>query len=716
MKHHGPLLQQEIRYEHDVVHTRQRARQLATLLGFDAQEQTRIATAVSEIARNAFKYAGGGKVSFHLAPVAAGTMFTVRIRDSGPGIPHLEQVLRAEYVSPTGMGLGIVGAQRLMDEFRIDAGSPGTIVTLGKLLPRPVGTEELRRVVETLAHQASQTPLEEMQQQNQELLRALEELRLRQHELTQLNRELEDTNRGVVALYAELDEKAFSLARANDVKTRFLSNMTHEFRTPLNSILSLTRLLLDRMDGELTAEQEKQIGYIRRSAENLSELVNDLLDLAKVEAGKVLVRAGEFKVEDLFAALRGMLKPLLAANQAVTLVFEPADALPVLRTDEGKVAQILRNFISNALKYTERGEVRVRAEMHGPDTIVFSVADTGIGIAPEDRERIFEEYTQVETPLQGRLRGTGLGLPLSRKLAQLLGGDIQVDSALGQGSTFYAAIAREYRGPGEVAYVPELTTQLDPSRLPVLVVEDNREALFVYEKYVKGSGYQVVPARSVRAARALLTRLRPLAIVLDILLEDESTWDLLAELKENPATRAIPVYVVTVVENEAKALGLGADAFHRKPLERSWLLGKLAALARARRRQAVLVVDDDEVSRYLLKIALAATPYTVLEAVNGAEALARAREDCPGAVILDLGLPDLDGFAVLAGLKADAATRDIPVVVYTARPLSAADRARLADAAAVVLKQSPSPEVARAHLLAALADAHVSVAPVTSES
>ena len=269
-------------------------------------------------------------------------------------------------------------------------------------------------------------------------MRTLDELRQRQEELTRLNRELEDTNRGVVALYAELDERADHLRRADEVKTRFLSNMTHEFRTPLNSILALTRLLLDHVDGELSPEQERQVYFIRKSAENLSELVNDLLDLAKVEAGKIVVRPAEFEVRNLFGALRGMLRPLLL-NTSVNLVFDEPEGIPPLNTDEGKVSQILRNFISNALKFTEQGEVRVSAKL-SPDgrSVVFSVTDTGIGIAPEHQDIIFQEFTQLENAVQRKVRGTGLGLPLSKKLAELLGGSVSVASELGLGSTFSA--------------------------------------------------------------------------------------------------------------------------------------------------------------------------------------------------------------------------------------------------------------------------------------
>src|SRR5262249_53427536 len=341
----------------------------------------------SELARNVFQYAGTGRIDF-LTALQPPT-FLIRISDRGPGIKDLPAILAGRYTSPTGMGLGVVGAQRLMDRFEIDSGPGGTTILIGKCLTGGAITPAtLARVGEELSRHRPSDALAEVRQQNQELLQALEELRRRQEELTRLNRELADTNRGVVALYAELDEKADSLRRASEMKSRFLSNMSHEFRTPLNSILSLARILLDRTDGELSEEQEKQVTFIRRAAENLSELVNDLLDLAKVEAGKGVITPFDVDVAATFGALPGMLRPLLAHNSAVSLVFEePAGLLP-LCTDESKVSQILRNFISNALKFTERGEVIVRAVPAGEETVVFSVADTGIGIAVEDQEAI----------------------------------------------------------------------------------------------------------------------------------------------------------------------------------------------------------------------------------------------------------------------------------------------------------------------------------------
>src|SRR5579864_3741808 len=340
-----PILSAEIQYEEDVVAARQRTRQIAVLLGFDSQQQTRLATAVSEIARNAFQYARGGRVEFSVEAQTPPQLFVIRISDRGPGIVDLERILRGEYTSKTGMGLGIVGARRLMDRFEIHS-SPdnGTQVSMRKLLPRKAPAVTAQRLPELSAELMCQGPsglMDELRQQNADMLRTLDELRQRQEELARLNRELEDTNRGVVALYAELDERADHLRRADEVKTRFLSNMTHEFRTPLNSILALRRLLLERVDGDLTGEQVQQVEYVRRAAQDLLELVNDLLDLAKVEAGKIEAKPLEFTAADLFAALRGMLRPLLV-NQSVALIFEDVDHIPQFYSDEGKVSQILR--------------------------------------------------------------------------------------------------------------------------------------------------------------------------------------------------------------------------------------------------------------------------------------------------------------------------------------------------------------------------------------
>lgn len=253
-----------------------------------------------------------------------------------------------------------------------------------------------------------------------------------------LNAELAETNNGVLALYSELDEQAEQLRQVSELKSRFLSYMSHEFRTPLVAIQSMGGLLMARLDGPLTDEQEKQVAFIQEAAGELSGMVDDLLDLAKVEAGRITVSPDWFELIDLFSALRGMFRPIATPGDVVLVFEEPVD-VPRMFSDNQKVAQILRNFISNALKFTPRGEVRVSARLEG-DRVTFSVADSGIGIAPEYHHTLFEDFGQVQSPLQKRLRGTGLGLSLSKKLAQLLGGNVALQSEPGKGSVFSVTI------------------------------------------------------------------------------------------------------------------------------------------------------------------------------------------------------------------------------------------------------------------------------------
>ena len=275
--------------------------------------------------------------------------------------------------------------------------------------------------------------------------RYAEQCRAYESQIAALTNELAETNHGVVALYAELDDNAGRLREITELKSRFLSYMSHEFRTPLGSIRSIVRIMLDRLDGPLTDEQERQVRFIQASVGELTEMVDDLLDLAKVEAGRVTISPAWFEMVDLFSALRGMFKPI-ASSSRVTLIFEEPTGVPPIYTDDKKLSQILRNFISNALKFTEDGEVRVSARVEENGHVTFAVADTGIGIAPEHTAAIFQDFVLVDAPIQKRLRGTGLGLSLSRKLAVVLGGDVAVTSVLGVGSTFSVTIPPEFRG------------------------------------------------------------------------------------------------------------------------------------------------------------------------------------------------------------------------------------------------------------------------------
>ena len=695
------ILSVGLRQESDVVLARQRARQVAAQLGFTALEQTQIATAVSEIARNAYEYTGGGLVEYTLTGKTAPQVLEIRVSDKGKGIANLASILAGEHTSQTGMGLGIMGAQRLMDQFHIRSKpGQGTVVELLKILPRKkelIRTQALGKIGEELLRQQPDTA-GELRQQNSELLLSLQDLRRQREELAHLNQELQDTNRGVVALYAELDERAEHLRRADELKTRFLSNMSHEFRTPLNSILALTRFLLDGTDGKLGEEQIKQVGFIRKSAENLSELVNDLLDLAKVEAGKTVVRPSEFLVQSLFGALRGMLRPLLAGD-AVALIFEEVPEIPALATDEGKVSQILRNFISNALKFTEQGEVKVSATYSAQlDRVTFSVSDTGIGIAPPDHEAIFQEFTQVENPLQHKYKGTGLGLPLSKRLAELLGGRIQLESERGLGSKFSLIVPRVYQAPlgQQDAMIAE---RLEPNRMTVVALDDNAADLAVLQTILRGTSYQLVATRSIAEARRAAMQHRPRALILDVLVGDNFSWDLLAEIKRTPELVDVPILVISALEDAAKATALGADAFSAKPVERGWLLESLDRLVKGEERTRVLVIDDDEVFRYVVRQELSTDNIRVLEAATGSHGLERVGQERFDLVLLDLDLPDISGYEVLAQLGRGAAQIP-PVVVVSGMLLGPQERQRLAKAAAIV----PKSEISHGRLRTVMTD------------
>jgi signal transduction histidine kinase/DNA-binding response OmpR family regulator len=673
--------------EEDVVTARQRARQIASLVGFDSQDQARIATAVSEIARNAVRYARDGSIEYRVEGESLPLVLIIRIADRGPGIAHLQDVLDGNYRSRTGMGLGIAGARRLMDQCEISSDAGGTVVVMKKLME--VGTlpftgARLERLRDELRRLRASSPIEELQQQQRELLVALSEARERQDQLTRLNRELEDTNRGVVALYAELDEKADHLRRADEMKSRFLSNMSHEFRTPLNSIRALSQLLIDRLDGPLSDEQERQVQLIRKATDDLSNIVEDLLDIARIEAGKLEIHPSEFSVDELFSALRGMLRPLLIGD-SVALRFVPPTGVPALFADEAKVSQVLRNFISNALKFTERGSVTVSvAPLPGRDSVLFCVADTGIGIAREDQERIFDEFVQIRGHLQARVKGTGLGLPLCRRLAQALCGEVYVESEPGVGSRFFFRLPTRYAPAAEPLPPTVAATRPSPWGVPVLIVEDERDMHVFYERILRDTGYGPILVRSLHDARAAIERAQPAAIILDILLRHEDAWRWLAEFKGAQETRPIPVLVVTTVAEERKALALGADGFMQKPVDRARLLALLDEATHGR----VLVVDDDATTRYAIRKLLQAAHLPTLEVANGEEARRAAETVQPRAIVLDLGLPDIDGSSLLEVFAQSPATCHVPVIIATARDLSDAERAHLEARAFAVLRKS----------------------------
>jgi signal transduction histidine kinase len=440
----GELIRVRLRTEPDIFMVRQLGREVAREVGMEAQDQTRVATALSEVARVVLAGGRDADVTFSLRRDRVPTL-QVEMEHSVPGDATR---LAAQ--------LQIVG--RLVDTMEVGDGENGTVVRMSRRLPTgapPLTPERMDDIRSRLDAHVPGTPLDELAVQNQQLIAALDEVRAQRDDLARLNaeleetnrgvmalynqlsEELEETNRGVVALYAELDEKSVQLRAASEAKSRFLANVSHELRAPVTAIIGLGRLLTDDGSDRLTGEQSRQVELIRSSASDLLTLVNDLLDLAKAEAGRIEPTIADVDLRAVFGQLRGTLRPLATRPEVEFVVEEPS--IPTMRTDEVLLAQVLRNLLTNAIKFTAAGSVRLRVAQVGDDA-EFEVADTGAGIPPELHERIFEEFYQVpgSTTLSGK--GTGLGLPYARRLVGILGGALRVTSEVGKGSTFTVSL------------------------------------------------------------------------------------------------------------------------------------------------------------------------------------------------------------------------------------------------------------------------------------
>jgi signal transduction histidine kinase/CheY-like chemotaxis protein len=533
--------------EADVVACRQRARDICRGLALAGTDQVRVATAVSEIARNALVYAREGRCEVSLeASVSPRVWF--EISDRGPGIPHLEDIRAGRHRSSRGLGIGLLGAGKLVDAFEIlTEPGRGTRVRLGKDLPsqdRPL-RDRLRAVTAELARSTPVDPFQELRAQNRELLESLAEVQRQREELSVINGELAETNRGVIALYAELDARAELSRQVAEQKSGFLANMGHEFKTPLSAMMSILDLLLAELDGPLAAEQKRQLLLVQSAAKDLTTMVTDLLDLARLEAGKTRLRLERFRVPQLLGALRGMLRPLVQRATVQLVVEEPPESIEELHTDEGKLSQILRNFVSNALKFTQAGEVRLRAKRIAPGMLRFEVSDTGIGIAPEHQDAIFEEFFQVEGPLQKGAQGTGLGLPLTRRLAEALGGKVWMHSEPGVGSTFGVDLPATHPSAVAEQGLLELEPTTQPAGKLALIIDDDEPSRFVLARPLREAGFEVLEASTASEGQDLAFQRLPSVIFLDLRLPDRSGTAVLETLQADLRTRSTPVIVYT---------------------------------------------------------------------------------------------------------------------------------------------------------------------------
>jgi signal transduction histidine kinase/DNA-binding response OmpR family regulator len=503
-----------------------------------------------------------------------------------------------------------------------------------------------------------------------------------------------------VALVDQLRQVNADLEEASRHKSRFLANMSHELRTPLNAILGFSELLMDDHGTLSPAQEAGFLDNIHTSGKHLLGLINDILDLAKVEAGQTELYLETVPVNLIAGDALQLLEPLAARKQIELRL--SGEAGTVL-ADAGKVKQMLINLVSNAIKFTPAGghiEVVCRRQA---DEVLIVVRDSGIGIPSEELAHIFEEFEQVDPEPGHTVEGTGLGLALTRRFAELHGGQVEVSSRVGRGSSFTVHLPLEARRPASATPVPQADPTAGHGPL-ILVVEDNPQAATLLTTYLARGGYRTQVARNGPAALDLARRLRPAAITLDVLLPEIDGWDVLAALKHDAQTAAIPVVVVTIVDEPKRGRALGAVDYLVKPVDPKALLAALGQrhLASGRHHAGrLLIVDDDPLFHEQLNGLLRSQGYEVINAFGGAEGIRRARDSRPAVVILDLLMPQVSGFQVVTALKSDPATASIPILVMTAQDLKAEDKRWLSGQAAAVLHK---PSVAGVDLLAWLGE------------
>jgi signal transduction histidine kinase/CheY-like chemotaxis protein len=483
-------------------------------------------------------------------------------------------------------------------------------------------------------------------------------------------------------LYRQLERQSAALEVASQHKSEFLASMSHELRTPLNAIIGFSEVLLERMFGELNERQDDYLRDILSSGKHLLELLNDILDLSKIEAGQMDLNRSQFAVRESLEYCLSMVRER-ALKQRVLLDLDVAPQVGVIDADRLRFRQVVLNLLSNAVKFTpEGGSVGVRASIRDQDLVV-EVTDTGPGVPAEDRQRIFDAFQQGTRHTE-QTEGTGLGLTLSKQILELHGGRIWVESEPGQGSTFgFALPARSEEAA--LTSVPQagpdsgLPAESAPGPGPtVVVVEDDRRSFDLLRVYLEGAGARVVSARNGEEGLDTVRRLSPAGVVLDILLPGIDGWEVLAQLKADPATAAIPVIVVSMLDDRGRGFALGAAEYLVKPVGKDQLLAALyRAAAMPERKHTVVAIDDDPLAIELVRANLEPEGWTVLGAATGQEGLVLIRERQPSAVLLDLLMPGMDGFEVVEALRADPDTKSVPVVILTSKSMTQQDKERL---------------------------------------
>lgn len=538
-----------------------------------------------------------------------------------------------------------------------------------------------------LSNERTRIFAEQLSLSNQQLEVQTEELQDQAEELQEQTEELQHTSEELQEQNLELDMQKKEVEAANKLKSEFLSNMSHELRTPLNSIMALSRVLIMQAGDKLTEEENGYLEIIERNGKRLLSLINDILDLSKIESGKMEVFPEFVSMGTLLQMIKENMQ-YLAEERSLDLTLDIPDNFPRVETDESKLHQVLTNVVGNAIKFTEKGSVDISVT-HDSTDVHIVVKDTGVGISKEELVHIFEEFRQADGTTSRKFEGTGLGLAIAIKMTAILGGDIKAISTRGKGSVFTITIPIKWNKDDihKESLLIE-TNDLEKDKDLILVVDDDPIIVRHISEYLHESGYTTISASTGKKAIELAEKYSPFAITLDIVMPEMDGWEVLQKLKANQITKDIPVIVISVSDDRDTGFALGAIGYINKPIDKNLLLSEVYSLQK--RPTSVMIVDDNDFDRQQAANIIEAEDINTVLASGGKECIKLLEDKIPDILILDLMMPEMDGFKVLDEIRKRPKTKDLPVIVVTAKDLTADDKAKLTGKISSVIAKSES--------------------------